>query len=86
MMFGITVGTIFPLVFGILVNLIFFRHVTLDHILSSSLLQSSFIQFGVIGNLLLFFIYMVSNKKEEQKGIVLPTLIYALVAIILKLL
>ena len=86
MLFGIIVGTIFPLFFGTLINLIFFKYITLETIKMSSNLQSSFLQFGLIGNMLLFYIYMVKNKKEEQKGIVLPTLIYALIAIILKFL
>jgi len=84
MIFGIIVGTIFPIVFGLLIKFIFFSSKTMEVIMYSNILKSNFLQFGIIGNLLLFYIYKIKNKKEEQKGIVLPTLIYALIAMMLK--
>ena len=84
MYIGILVGTIFPLIFGTLVKLIFYKYIDFDVLISSSILKSTFLQFGIIGNLLLFYIYMIKNKKEEQKGIVLPTLIYFILALIFK--
>ncbi len=84
MMQGILIGTILPIIFGFLVKTIFYDYVTLEQLVNYPRMIAPFIQWGLIANLLLFYIYMIRNKQELQKGIVLPTLVYAFFAILFK--
>jgi len=81
---GIIVGTVFPIIFGLLIKFIFFDYIPFSNLIDFPKLASPFLQYGIIANLLIFYIYMVKQKQEEQKGIVLPTLVYAFIAMILK--
>jgi len=81
---GIIIGTLLPLIFGLLIKIIFYDYVTFAQILEHPKLMSPFLQWGIIANLLIFYIFMVKNKNEEQRGVVLPTMIYALLAMLLK--
>lgn len=81
---GIIVGTIFPIIFGLLVKFIFFDYIPFSNLVDFPKLASPFLQYGIIANLLIFFIYKMKFKEEEQRGIVLPTLVYAFLAMLLK--
>tara|TARA_B110000908_G_C10026530_1_gene345376 strand:+ start:158 stop:433 length:276 start_codon:yes stop_codon:yes gene_type:complete len=80
---GIIIGTIIPIISSVLVKLIFYSYIPFKQILRPHLF-STFIQFGIIANLLLFYYFMVKNKQEIQKGIVLPTLLYVILAMYMK--
>jgi len=84
MLRAILIGTILPIFFGYLVKIIFYEYITITQLYTYPKMLSPFIQWGLIANLLLFYIYMTKNKQEEQKGIVLPSLIYAFLAILFK--
>lgn len=80
---GIIIGTILPIISIILVKIVFYNYIQFKQIFSSHLLPS-FLQYGIIANLLIFYYYMVKNKQEYQKGIVLPTLIYVILTMYFK--
>lgn len=90
---GALIGTLVPIfsaitfkfVLSIFPRFRFFKIVELKDILNSSDLISTFIQFGIVGNLLIFFYYMQKANQLVQKGIVLPTLIFTILAIYFKL-
>lgn len=80
---GIIIGTILPIISSLLVKVIFYSYISFEQLLRPQLL-STFIQFGIVANLLFFYYFMVKNKQEFQKGIVLPTLVYVLLTMYFK--
>lgn len=80
---GIIIGTFLPVISSVIVKVIFYDYISFKQLLSPHLL-STFIQFGIIANLLVFYYFMVKNNQEIQKGIVLPTLIYVLLTMYFK--
>jgi hypothetical protein len=80
---GILLGTILPIIGMTLVKIIFYNYMSFGQIFKPQLF-ASFIQFGIIANLLLFYYFMVKNKQDLQKGIVLPTLLYVMLTMFFK--
>lgn len=80
---GIIIGTILPIIASIAVKFIFYNYISFKQFFTPPLL-STFIQFGIIANLLVFYYFMVKNNQEIQKGIVLPTLIYVMLTMYFK--
>lgn len=89
---GILLGILIPIIGSLLLKAVLgyfpkfssFRVVSWSDILQNTALLSTFIQFGVLLNLILFFILKWKKELQIQMGVVLPTMLYILFAMLLK--
>ena len=89
---GIAIGTIVPVLASLMLKYVlgnfarfsFFSVISWNDIFLSNDLISTFIQFGVLINLIVFFILKLKKMYQIQTGVVLPSLIYILLAMLLK--
>jgi len=89
---GIAIGTIVPILSSLVLKYVlgnfarfsFFKVVSWNDIFLSNDLISTFIQFGVLVNLIVFFILKLKKWYQIQTGVVLPTMIYIFMAMLLK--
>lgn len=81
---GVALGTIIPAVVGLVIKLLFYDYIPFSNLYHYPQMLSPFIQWGIVGNMLLFFYAMQKKRTYLQQGIVIATLVYAFLAILFK--
>ena len=89
---GILLGILIPIIGAFLLKNVlgyfpkfsYFKVVSWNDISNSNELVSTFIQFGILLNLITFFILKWKKRFQIQTGLVLPTMIFILLAMLLK--
>lgn len=76
---GILIGFILPLIAGEVIRHLFYSYVTVENITAYPKLYSPFLQWGIVANLVLFFILMQLKKTAIQQGVVISTLILVVI-------
>lgn len=84
---GIASGFIGPVIGFFIYYFMVFRHKTLTYLINyaiNSHLLSALLSISLIANLALFFIFLKFNKDISARGVLLMTIIYAIVGFGLK--
>lgn len=87
MWLGVILGVLAPLVTMYVYYLINFNHISvtkfINHLFKAQI-QSSFLSLCVVSNLLVFFIFIWSEKYLSARGVLLATFIYGGAVVYLK--
>lgn len=89
---GVLLGILIPIIGAILLKYILgffpkftaFRIINWNDVFQNNFLLSTFIQFGVLLNLITFFILKWKKQLQIQTGLVLPTMVFIFLAMLFK--
>ncbi len=87
MWLGVTLGIVAPFITMYIYYLINFSHISISKFINhlyKAQIQSSFLSLCVVSNLLVFFIFIWSEKYLSARGVLLATFIYGGAVVYLK--
>jgi len=81
---GILLGLIIPPIIAMLIYLYKYHHINIGLYFAYPSLFSPLLQLGGIGNLGLFFFFQHHNMMKAQRGIIISTILIAVIVLCIK--